>query len=137
MKKTHIVAIIIIAVAAAFMIGSVSESSSYADFHEAFDNPGKEYHVVGELDRSADIVYNPEINPNITEFTMIDGEGETRRVILNKSKPQDFERSESVVLIGKAKGDEFHASEMLMKCPSKYNAEGEFVPHEAASKEYY
>ncbi len=137
MKKTHIVAIMIIAVAAAFMIGSVSESSSYADFHEAFGNPGKEYHVVGELDRSADIVYNPEINPNITEFTMIDGEGETRRVILNKSKPQDFERSESVVLIGKAKGDEFHASEMLMKCPSKYNAEGEFTPHEAASKEYY
>lgn len=137
MKKTHIIAILIIAVAAAFMIGSVSESSSYADFTEAFDNPGREYHVVGELDRSAAIVYNPEINPNITEFTMIDENGDTRRVILNKSKPQDFERSESVVLIGKAKGDEFHASEMLMKCPSKYNADGEFVPHETAAKEYY
>ena len=136
MKKTHIVAILIIAVAAAFMIGSVSESSSYADFHEAFDNPGREYHVVGELDRTADIVYNPEINPNITKFTMIDEAGETRRVILNKSKPQDFERSESVVLIGKANGDEFHASEMLMKCPSKYNADGEFVPHDEAYKDY-
>lgn len=137
MKKTHIVVILIIAVAAAFMIGSVSESSSYADFQEAFDNPGREYHVVGELDRSADIVYNPEVNPNITEFTMIDEAGEVRRVILNKSKPQDFERSESVVLIGKAQGDEFHASEMLMKCPSKYNADGEFVPHDEEYKEYY
>ena len=110
MKKTHIVAIIIIAVSIAFIIGSVSDSSSYANFDEAFENPAKEYHVVGELDRSAEIAYNPEINPNITRFTMIDKNGERRKVVLNKSKPQDFERSESVVLIGKANGEEFHAA---------------------------
>jgi len=132
MKKTHIVAIILIAVAIAFMIGSVSDSSSYADFNEAFENPNQEYHVVGELDRSADIAYNPEINPNITKFTMIDNNGEKRKVVLNKSKPQDFERSESVVLIGKAKGEEFHATEMLMKCPSKYKDETKFELEETA-----
>lgn len=135
MKKTHIIAIIFIAVAIAFMIGSVNDSSSYADFDEAFSNPQKEYHVVGELDRSAEIAYNPEINPNITKFTMIDKKGERRKVILNKSKPQDFERSESVVLIGKASGDEFHATEMLMKCPSKYKEEGKFELEETASKD--
>lgn len=135
MKKTHIVAFIFFAIAIAFMIGSVSDSSSYADFGEAFSNPEKEYHVVGQLDRSGDIIYNPEENPNITRFTMIDNNGETRRVILNKAKPQDFERSESVVLIGKANGDEFHATEMLMKCPSKYKEEGKFELEETASKE--
>ncbi len=134
MKKTHIVAIIIIAVSIAFIIGSVSDSSSYANFDEAFENPAKEYHVVGELDRSAEIAYNPEINPNITRFTMIDKNGERRKVVLNKSKPQDFERSESVVLIGKANGEEFHATEMLMKCPSKYKEEGKFEMEETASK---
>lgn len=133
MKKTHIIAIVFIAVAIAFMIGSVNDSSSYADFGEAFENPQKEYHVVGELDRSAEIAYNPEINPNITTFTMVDKKGERRKVILNKSKPQDFERSESVVLIGKANGDEFHATEMLMKCPSKYKEEGKFELEETAS----
>lgn len=135
MKKTHIIAIVFIAVAIAFMIGSVNDSSSYADFNEAFANPQKEYHVVGELDRSAEIAYNPEINPNITEFTMVDKTGERRKVILNKSKPQDFERSESVVLIGKANGDQFHATEMLMKCPSKYKEEGKFELEETASKD--
>ena len=135
MKKTHIVAFIFFAIAIAFMIGSVSDSSSYADFNEAFSNPEKEYHVVGQLDRSGDIIYNPEENPNITRFTMVDNNGETRRVILNKAKPQDFERSESVVLIGKANGDEFHATEMLMKCPSKYKEEGKFELEETASKE--
>jgi cytochrome c-type biogenesis protein CcmE len=135
MKKTHIIAIVFIAVAIAFMIGSVNDSSSYADFDEAFENPLKEYHVVGELDRSAEIAYNPEVNPNITKFTMVDKKGERRKVILNKSKPQDFERSESVVLIGKANGDEFHATEMLMKCPSKYKEEGKFELEETASKD--
>jgi cytochrome c-type biogenesis protein CcmE len=135
MKKTHIIAIVFIAVAIAFMIGSVNDSSSYADFSEAFENPQKEYHVVGELDRSAEIAYNPELNPNITKFTMVDKQGERRKVVLNKSKPQDFERSESVVLIGKANGDEFHATEMLMKCPSKYKEEGKFELEETASKD--
>ena len=134
MKKTHIIGIVIIAVAIAFILSSVSKSSSYAEFHDAFNNPGKEYHVVGTLDKTADIIYNPEVNANLTQFTMIDGAGEKRKVMLNKSKPQDFERSESVVIIGKANGENFHASEMLMKCPSKYKEEGKFNVEETAAK---
>lgn len=41
--------------------------------------------------------------------------------MLHKSVPQDIEKSEQIVLIGKMKGEEFHATEILMKCPSKYN----------------
>jgi len=128
--------IVMIALAGAFMIASVSDSSSYADFAEAFENPDKEYHVVGTLDRSAEIIYEPEVNPNLTGFTMIDNKGEKRTVWLNKSKPQDFERSESLVLIGKAQGDEFHAGDMLMKCPSKYKEEQKFEYIESAENSY-
>ena len=39
---------------------------------------------------------------------------------LKAAKPQDFEKSESIVLTGSIKGDTFVATEMLMKCPSKY-----------------
>ncbi|MCA1750536.1 MAG: cytochrome c maturation protein CcmE [Cryomorphaceae bacterium] len=136
MKRSHIIMIIMIALAGAFMIASVSDSSSYADFAEAFENPEKEYHVVGTLDRSAEIIYEPEVNPNLTGFTMIDNKGEKRTVWLNKSKPQDFERSESLVLIGKAEGDEFHAGDMLMKCPSKYKEEQKFEYIESAENSY-
>lgn len=132
MKKTHIIAIIVVAVAIAFILSSVNKSSSYADFHEAFDNPGIEYHVVGTLDKTAQIIYEPTQNANLTTFTMIDNQGVSRKVYLNKSKPQDFERSESVVVIGKAEGDDFHASEMLMKCPSKYKEEGKFEVGESS-----
>ncbi len=137
MKKTSIIGILIIAVMIAFFIGSVNESSSYADFEQAFANPGKEYHVVGTLDRTELIAYNPEQNPNLTEFTMLDNTGKKCKVMLNKSKPQDFERSESVVLIGKAVEDEFHATEILLKCPSKYKEEGEFEMGNTSAKETY
>jgi cytochrome c-type biogenesis protein CcmE len=109
MKKVHIIAIIIIAVAIGAIISTISDSSTYADFSEALSNPDEEYHVVGKLDRSEEVIYNPSTNPNLTVFTMVDNNGRSCKVYLNKSKPQDFERSESVVLIGKAKGYELYA----------------------------
>jgi cytochrome c-type biogenesis protein CcmE len=124
MKRSHIIAIVIIAVGIAALVGSLYDSSTYADLHQAIANPGREYHVVGVLDRSEEIVYEPSLNASLTTFTMVDLEGNRARVQLNKAKPQDFERSERLVLIGKASDDgEFHARDMLMKCPSKYNEE--------------
>jgi hypothetical protein len=38
---------------------------------------------------------------------------------------QDFEKAERIVVVGKIKGEEFIASQVLMKCPSKYNKAGE------------
>jgi cytochrome c-type biogenesis protein CcmE len=52
---------------------------------------------------------------------MTDNEGKECKVILNKTKPQDFDKSEQIVIIGKMTGEEFHASDVLMKCPSKYS----------------
>lgn len=121
MKKSHIVGILVIVIAIAAIVSSISDSSTYANFDEAFAHPNEEFHVVGELDKSAEIIYNPSENPNLTVFTMIDKNGVKSKVFLNKSKPQDFERSESVVLIGKAKENGFYANDILMKCPSKYD----------------
>jgi cytochrome c-type biogenesis protein CcmE len=41
-------------------------------------------------------------------------------VVFTCTKPEDFERSEQIVLTGHMVGNEFHASTILMKCPSKY-----------------
>jgi cytochrome c-type biogenesis protein CcmE len=121
MKKLHIIGIIIIAVAIGVIFVSLKNTSTYADFSEALANPGKEYHVVGKLDKSRPLVYEPRINPDEFVFSMIDNKGVAKQVVLHKSKPQDFEKSEQIVLIGKMDGDNFHANDILMKCPSKYN----------------
>lgn len=124
MKRSHIIAIVIIAVAIGALVGSLYDSSTYADLDQALADPGKEYHVVGVLDRSAEIVYEPSLNASLTTFTMKDLNGKSCRVHLAKAKPQDFERSERLVLIGEANANgEFEARDMLMKCPSKYNEE--------------
>jgi cytochrome c-type biogenesis protein CcmE len=126
MKRTHIIAIVIIATSIAFIFGTLSNSSTYANFDEAFSNLGKEYHVVGKLDKMIPVVYDPAIDANLTIFTVIDNNGSSKQVKLKKTKPQDFERSENVVLIGKAEGNEFVANDVLMKCPSKYTEQNKF-----------
>ena len=65
-----------------------------------------------------------EIDPDKFMFYMLDVNNEERKIVLHRSKPQDFDRSEQIVLIGKAYGEEFHATDILLKCPSKYT-EGE------------
>jgi cytochrome c-type biogenesis protein CcmE len=52
---------------------------------------------------------------------MTDEQGEECLVVYLGAKPQDFEKSEQVVIIGAMKGDVFEASGLLLKCPSKYN----------------
>lgn len=122
MKKLHIVGIIIIAVAIGVIFASLRNTASYADFAEAISNQDKEFHVVGKLNKDLPQVYEPTINPDEFSFTMIDNKGISKNVVLHKSKPQDFDKSEQLVLIGKMQGETFHANDILMKCPSKYNS---------------
>lgn len=121
MKKIHIIAIVVVAVSIGVIISTISNSSTYAPFSEAIENPGTTYHVVGKVNLQKEFDYNPEVNANIFGFYLVDNNGLEKKVVYNGAKPQDFERSEQVVVIGKMKGDEFYCKQILMKCPSKYN----------------
>lgn len=123
MKKIHIIGIVIIAIALAALVSTISNSSTYAPFSKAIEHEGKSYHIVGKLNRDKPFEYNPEQNANLFGFYLIDTEGKEMKVLFNDSKPQDFEKSEQIVVIGKVVGDEFHVGkgDLLMKCPSKYN----------------
>ncbi len=121
MKKIHVIGIIVIAVAIGAIMTTLGSTSTYASFTEAAQKPNTEFHVVGKLNKDKETVYDPKTNANLFTFYMIDNKGVEKKVLLYKNKPQDFERSEQIVLIGKCTGDEFHANDILMKCPSKYN----------------
>jgi len=127
MKKSYIIGLALIAIAIAAILSMVSDSSTYASFATAESHPKKEYHVVGKLNKEKPQDYHPEVNANLFAFYMTDNEGTERKVLLNKTKPQDFDRSEQIVIIGKMAGEEFHASDVLMKCPSKYNNPSEDI----------
>ncbi len=120
MKKSSIIGIIIIAIAIGAIISTYADSSTYGSFADA-KTATEELHVVGKLDKQKDLIYNPVKDANYFSFFMDDKEGNKCKVVFNGSKPQDFEKSEEIVLTGKMVGAEFYASKILMKCPSKYN----------------
>lgn len=120
MKKLHIVALILVAIAITGIVISASNYTTYEGFTKAKENAGKTYKIVGYLDASKEMIYEPEIDPNKFTFYMIDKDSVVSTVVYKAPKPQDFERSEQIVVTGKAEDDIFIADEMLMKCPSKY-----------------
>jgi cytochrome c-type biogenesis protein CcmE len=76
------------------------------------------------------VEYDPEKNPNLMAFQLRDDKGQVRRVVLHATKPQDFERSEQIVLTGSMNGETFEASDMLLKCPSKYKDQEIYIRSE-------
>lgn len=121
MKTKHIILIILLVVAVAVVISTMTDSGTYSDFTEAAKKPGKELHIIGTLNREKPVEYDARKNANEFSFFLIDEKGVEKKVIYNNAKPQDFEKSEKVVIIGSMQGDHFRAKSLLLKCPSKYN----------------
>ncbi|WP_299822489.1 cytochrome c maturation protein CcmE [uncultured Pontibacter sp.] len=129
MKKTHIIGILVIAVAIVIIMSSVGDASTYVSFGEAIerseDGDMTKVHVVGRLkkDPQGHIVgmnYDPLVDPNYFTFMLVDTNRYEQKVVYFNPKPQDFERSEQVVITGNMQNNVFVADKILLKCPSKY-----------------
>ncbi|MBC7776438.1 MAG: cytochrome c maturation protein CcmE [Phycisphaerae bacterium] len=126
MKKSHLLAIVVVAVAIGILISASKDVTTYANFSQASKSEDK-VKLVGQLVKDRPVEYDPAKDPNFMAFYLKDEAGEIRRVELLAAKPQDFERSESIVLTGQMRGETFAASDMLLKCPSKYNDQEIYV----------
>ncbi len=116
------IALIMLVVSGLVVVSMMTSSSQYVSFGEAMDNPGKVYYVIGTLPENPEITYDPIKDPNRLEFAMVDKEGKKVKVIYPGPKPQDFEKSEEIVVTGYWDGEKeiFYAQKVLLKCPSKY-----------------
>jgi cytochrome c-type biogenesis protein CcmE len=120
MKKSSIIIIVLIALAIGAIISTSADASSYENFAVATENPGKEFHVVGTLNRQKEKYFDPKKDANYFSFYLIDEKGQEQKVVYHAPEPADFERSEKIVIIGKMENNHFEASKILLKCPSKY-----------------
>jgi cytochrome c-type biogenesis protein CcmE len=127
MKKSHIIIILAIAAAIGILVSTAGDASTYVSFGEAHEmattGNKKDIHVVGELkkDASGNIVGIRQGADLVSfSFVMVDEQGKEQQVFYNEPMPQDFTKSEKVVVIGSYAGDTFKASKILLKCPSKY-----------------
>jgi cytochrome c-type biogenesis protein CcmE len=133
MKKSSILGLVTIAVAIAVIISLYANTSTYGTFKDAKSTNGQ-LHVIGFLDKQKELYYDAAKDANYFSFFMKDKKGEECKVVFTGTKPQDFERSEQIVLVGEMKGNEFHASHIQMKCPSKYTQDKVEVTEADAKK---
>lgn len=130
MKKSHIIGIVVIAIAVFVIISTAGDASTYVTFDEAkalFESGSeKKVHVVGQLkkDESGEVFgVSPSEDKLTVTFLMVDNNQKTNKVFYNKPMPPDLKQSEQVVVIGSYKEDIFYANQILLKCPSKYEEE--------------
>lgn len=127
MKKTHIIAIVVIAVAIGIIIATAGDASTYVNFDEAqkmaADGNTTQIHVVGQLKKDdAGHVLGLQNSPDKLSFSflLVDDNNKEQQVFYPEPMPPDFLKSEKVVVIGGYQKDQFIAKKILLKCPSKY-----------------
>jgi cytochrome c-type biogenesis protein CcmE len=130
MKKSYIIAILVIAVAVVVIISTAGDASSYVSFDQAYQMASNgnrnQIHVVGELkkDSSGNIIGIEKSSDKLSfSFIMVDDNQKEQKVYYNEPMPPDFTRSEKVVVVGYYDNNVFIAKKILLKCPSKYQEE--------------
>ena len=115
MKKTHIVALVLIAIAIATLISFMGDVTTYETIASAKQKPGRFVNLIAKMDKSRPMNYDPVKNPNYLTFTAIDTLGNSIEVVYHNSKPTDMEKSERLVLKGKGENDKFQCRDILLK----------------------
>ena len=88
----------------------------YVGFDEAKQRGGK-VQVAGKLvPDSSKYVQDDQV----LSFGLFDDEGGTMSVLYKGVKPGNFEEATQIVAIGSYSEGAFHAEQLLVKCPSKY-----------------
>ena len=123
MKPKIIALLVILAVAIGYIMSTNMEASTSATFSEAQENPEEVFHISGFLMKDMPVEYDALKDPNYFTFYVKDKEGKVCKVITHQPKQQDFERAETINMYGRAEGEEFIATKVMPKCPSKYKDE--------------
>ncbi len=117
----------VVVVVVGIVIGAVNFLESnveYMDFATA-ERTNKRAQVKGVWVQEQPTSFDAE-NVKFT-FYMRDDSDRTVKVVLDGAKPNNFEIAESIVAKGRFVDGEFHATEILTKCPSKYDGDAEAV----------
>ena len=122
MNLKVIVAVVLLAVAVTVGVSSFKRTMTpYIGFADARTASGL-VQVNGKL---ADKNYVLKPEEQFLSFKLRDENGDVMAVEYRGVIPGNFDQAVSVVAIGKFQGDHFEAQQLLVKCPSKYQAEAD------------
>jgi cytochrome c-type biogenesis protein CcmE len=122
MNVKVLIAVALLAVAAVFGFTSFRKAMTpYLSFAEARTARGM-VQVNGTL---ANKNYVLESERQFLKFDLKDSKGEVLPVEYHGVIPGNFDQATSIVAIGRYENGTFAADQLLVKCPSKYQAEAE------------
>jgi cytochrome c-type biogenesis protein CcmE len=122
MNVKAVVAAVLLVAATAIGVTSFKKSvTPYISFAEARRSQGL-VQVNGTL---ADKQYVLRQTEQYLSFRLKDAQGEILPVEYRGIIPGNFDQATSIVAIGRYQGGTFAAEQLLVKCPSKYQAEAE------------
>ena len=125
MKPKVVVAVVIIIGALIFGASTFLESNiEYMDFAKA-QSVSKKVQVKGKWVKEKESQFDAAKSQ--FTFYMVDDNQQEVKVVLDGAKPNNFEMATEVVAKGRFKDGYFHANELLTKCPSKYEGDGQAV----------
>lgn len=123
MKPKYIIGVVAALALIATAVFSVENTKiEYMDFVAA-QSSGRTAQIAGTWVKEKGMAYDADLNE--FRFTMADEKGTKLPVVLHGAKPNNFEMSVSVVATGRIEEGSFHATNVLTKCPSKYESGGE------------
>lgn len=126
MNAKTIIAAFIVVVFIVFGAYSFMDSNvEYVDVAKAMTTH-KKVQLKGSWNRDKESSFDPKTSQ--FTFYLVDDNGQECKVVLEGAAPNNFEMATSVVAKGRfTEEGYFHATEVLTKCPSKYEAEGSEV----------
>lgn len=120
--------IIIGAIAIAFLVLAIFSFDSgkieYSDFVHAKES-GKIVQIIGRPAADYPTEYNSQ--SNTLKFSLIDEQDHSEVVYYNGAKPNNFDIAPMLVVKGRYQDGKFVATEILTKCPSKYESKFEDI----------
>jgi cytochrome c-type biogenesis protein CcmE len=126
MKPKLVFGLVLVIASIGFGVTAFKNSlTPYISFAEA-KRSGANSQVNGTLADPASVRYDAEKSE--LAFALRDDKNEVMPVVYHGVKPANFEQATSVVAIGQFKDGRFEAEQLLVKCPSKYQAEGGAMP---------
>ena len=122
MKPAHMIALIVIAITMGVTLYSFSGAiAKHVTLEQAIHDPGVTLQVPGKILKNT-VTYDPSKGGLRFKIADMNNPSEVMQVVYDQPKPQNFDTATSVEVVGQYGQDGvFHASTLLVKCPSKYS----------------
>jgi cytochrome c-type biogenesis protein CcmE len=110
---------------AALALGGVviafsNSASPYVTIQQAKGASGDRLHLAGKVDPAS---VHTDVYARTLTFRLTDDNGDTIQVVNRGDIPPNLAEAKNVVAVGGVKNGVFESTQLIVKCPSKYEAE--------------